>query len=383
MTSPNSSQSIEFLQDNELVHRFLEATEREPLLAVDTEAASFHRYHDRVYLLQLSTRERTAVIDPLRVTHLDGLGRRLADPETEVVFHDADYDLRMLDRDYGFRARNIFDTRIAAQLLNEPGIGLAALLEKYLAVTLDKRFQRADWSRRPLLPGMLEYAAMDTRYLPQLRDILQDKLLERGRLEWAREEFAGLQEIRWSPGTAEEGFWKIKGAKLLRGSAVAILRELHDWRDQTARKLDRAPFRVLNNETLIELAKAQPHTPDALRTIRGISGEVMQRRGNDLLAAIERGLAVPVSEIPRMDRGPRSRPDNIYLERVERLKQVRNAEAIRVDLAPGVLCPNNTLEAVARAEPKTLEDLGRIAELRRWQREVMGGALLDAVNRPA
>ena len=383
MTTPSSSQSIEFLQDNDLAQQFLESIEREPLLAMDTEAASFHRYHDRVYLLQLSTRERTAVIDPLQVTHLDILGRRLADPDTEVVFHDGDYDLRMLDRDYGFRARNVFDTRIAAQLLNEPGIGLAAMLEKYLGITLDKRFQRADWSRRPLLPGMLEYAAMDTRYLPQLRDILQEKLTQMGRLTWAKEEFAALEEVRWSPGTTEEGFWKIKGAKQLRGPAVSILRELYLWRDQVARQLDRAPFRVLNNETLVELAEAQPRTPAALKTVRGISTEVIQRRGNDILAAVERGLAVPTSEIPRPERGPRTRPDPEYLERVERLKLARNAEATRVDLPPGVLCPNGTLEAVARLEPKTTEELRQVAELRRWQCEVIGAALIEALRRPA
>lgn len=382
MTTPSPSQSIEFLQDNDLAQRFLESTEGEPLLALDTEAASFHRYHDRVYLLQLSTREQTAVIDPLRVTRLDVLGQRLADPGIEVVFHDADYDLRMLDRDYGFRARNIFDTRIAAQLLNEPGIGLAALLDKYLGITLDKRFQRADWSRRPLLPGMLEYAAMDTRYLPQLRDILKDKLAHNGRLVWAKEEFAALEEVRWSPGTGEEGFWKIKGAKQLRGSAVAILRELYGWRDQVAKQLDRAPFRVLNNEPMIELAKAQSRTPAELKAVRGISSEVIQRRGTDILAAVERGLAVPASEIPRPDRGPRNRPDAEYLDRVERLKQARNLEANRIDLPPGVLCPNGTLEAVARLEPKTIEELRQVAELRRWQCEEIGGALLEAVRRP-
>ena len=383
MTTPSTSPDIEFLQDNDLAHRFLEAIEQEPLIAVDTEAASFHRYHDRVYLLQISTRERTAVIDPLRVTQLDSLGQRLADPGTEVVFHDADYDLRMLDRDYGFRATNLFDTRIAAQLLNEPGIGLAALLEKYLGITLDKRFQRADWSRRPLLPGMLEYAAMDTRHLPQLRDILQEKLVQVGRLAWAKEEFAALEQLRWTPVNAEEGFWRIKGAKQLRGPAVSILRELYNWRDSVARQLDRAPFRVLNNETFIELANAQPRTPAALKTVRGISSEVLQRRGGDILTAVERGLAVPVSEIPRPERGPRIRPDPEFLERVERLKLVRNAEAIRVDLAPGVLCPNGILEAVARLEPKTMEEMGRIGELRRWQCEVIGPALIEGLRPPA
>lgn len=376
------SQSIEFLQSNELAREFLHETGREPLLAIDTEAASFHRYHDRIYLLQLSTRDRTAVIDPLRVSHLEAIGERLADPDTEIIFHDADYDLRMLDRDYGFRARNIFDTRVAAQLLNEPGIGLAALLDKYLGVTLDKKFQRADWSRRPLLPGMLEYAATDTRYLPQLRDILLDKLTERGRLSWAREEFAALEEIRWAPTASEEGFWKVKGAKLLRGPAVALLRELYEWRDLLARQQDRAPFRILNNEAMLELAKVQPRTLAALRSIKGVGGEIIQRRGAELLAAIERGLATPDTSIPRPERGPRIRPDAAYLERVERLKQVRNAEAPRLDLAPGVLCPNSSLESVARAEPKTREELEQVGDMRRWQKEVLGDALLQALRVP-
>ena len=174
-----------------------------PLLAVDTEAASFHRFIDRVYLLQISSRDETAVVDPLAVESLAPLALVLADPEVEIVFHDADYDLRLLDREYGFRATGVFDTRIAAQLLNEPGVGLAALLEKYMGVRLDKRFQRADWSARPLSPEMLEYAASDTRYLPALRDILRAQLEARGRLGWAAEEFALLDDIRWS--SAERG----------------------------------------------------------------------------------------------------------------------------------------------------------------------------------
>ncbi|HEX2218790.1 MAG TPA: ribonuclease D, partial [Gemmatimonadales bacterium] len=214
---------------------------REPLLAMDTEAASFHRYVDRVYLLQISSREETAVVDPLATGGLDPIGELLSDPAIEIVFHDADYDLRLLHREYGFTARHLFDTRIAAQLLNEPGIGLAALLEKYLGVRLDKRFQRADWSARPLSPEMLEYAASDTRYLPQLRDILRERLRECGRLEWAEEEFALLEDIRPTPADqVEPGRLRLKGAKALRARELAILRELWQWREAAARRADRA-----------------------------------------------------------------------------------------------------------------------------------------------
>src|SRR3954463_4264053 len=155
------------------LERLFERLARDPLLAVDTEAASFHRHRDRVYLLQISSREETAVIDPLAVESLAPLGQMLGDARIEVVFHDADYDLRLLHQEYGFSAVNVFDTRVAAQLLNEPGVGLAAVLAKDLGGRLEKRFQRADWSARPLSREMLEYAAGDTHHLPVLRDVLK------------------------------------------------------------------------------------------------------------------------------------------------------------------------------------------------------------------
>jgi ribonuclease D len=305
----------------------------------------------------------------------------MENPDIEIIFHDADYDLRMLDRDYGYHATRLFDTRVAAQLLNEPGIGLAALLEKYLGVILDKKYQRADWSRRPLLPEMLSYAAMDTMHLPELRDILRAQLADRGRLEWAEEEFDYLRHIRWTPGD-DEGFWRLKGARVLRGHGIAVLRELYQWRDQLARQLDRAPFRILNNESLLELAKAQPRDRTALNAVRGLGPDTKNRRGSELLAAIERGLSVPLSDIPRLDRGPRVRPEPELVERLERLKTARNAAAARLELAPGLLCPNGTLERIARADPRTEADLATIVELRKWQRKVVGAELLQASAAP-
>jgi ribonuclease D len=354
----------------------------EPLLAVDTEAASFHRFIDRVYLLQISSRGETAVVDPLAVESLTPLADVLADPAVEIVFHDADYDLRLLDREYGFRATNIFDTRIAAQLLNEPGVGLAALLEKYLGVRLDKRFQRADWSARPLSPEMLEYAASDTRSLPELRDILKGQLEARGRLGWAREEFALLDDIRWSPPEGEPGFLRLKGAKALKGRELAILRELYEWREGVAQRSDRATFRILNNEPMLTMSRQPPADMAGLKAIPGIGGDQAERRGREILAAVQRGLEIPERDLPRVERPPRRPYDPAFEARLERLKAVRNQLASRLDLAPGVLCPNGTLEAIARLDPTSLEGLASLPELRRWQLREIGPELLAAAREP-
>jgi ribonuclease D len=350
------------------------------LLAVDTEAASFHRYTDRVYLLQVSSRTETAVVDPLATEGLAPLGEVLVDPDVEIVFHDADYDLRLLDREYGFRATNVFDTRIAAQLLNEPGVGLAALLEKYLGVRLDKRFQRADWSARPLSPEMLEYAASDTRHLPELRDILKTRLEASGRLGWAMEEFALLDDIRAGQSNGEPGFLRLKGAKALKGRELAILRELYAWRDGVAQRSDRATFRILNNEPMLALAKQPPADLVALKTIPGISSDQVERRGRDILAAIKRGLDLPDRDLPRVERGPRRVYDAAFDARLERLKAARNRLATELDLQPGVLCPNGTLEAIAKANPDSVEELGLLPELRRWQLREIGGELVAALR---
>ncbi|MEO8450483.1 MAG: HRDC domain-containing protein [Gemmatimonadota bacterium] len=354
--------------------------EQEPLIGADTEAASFHRYHDRIYLLQLSSRSVTAVVDPLGVPDLSRLGALLGSESVEFIFHDADYDLRLFQRQFGFRLRRLFDTRVAAQFLNEPGIGLAAMLEKWLGVATDKRFQRADWSARPLTPAMVEYAATDTRHLPELSDLLRAKLAEMGRLSWVAEECEILTGVEWAPADPPEvGFFRLKGARSLDPRGLAILREVFTWREQTASRLDRAAFRLVGNEALHSLAVRRPQTVQALGAIPGIGAENAARRGAEILEAIGRGLAVPEAELPRFERGPRYRPDPTHEERLVRLKETRTRLAAELNLAPGVLCANGTLEQIARAKPATLEELRRTPSVRAWQVAAIGAQLLAVV----
>lgn len=373
--------SLLYLSTPAEADRFLSSLGKLDAIAVDTEGASFHRFVDRIYLLQLSTRQLTAVIDPLTVGTPERLGALLESPDVEVVFHDADYDLRLLHQDYGWHVRNMFDTRIAAQILGLRAFGLAALLEKYFAVKLDKKHQRADWSMRPLTKEMLHYASQDTEYLLPLRDRMADALREVGRWEWAQEEFTRLEGTRWEPDESEDqGYLRTKGARDLTRRELAVFRELSLWRDAVAAELDRATFRVAGNEALFATARQIPRTYDELSAIKGMPRGIIERRGEEILDAVRRGLAVPDDQLPRFPRGQRWARDPDYERRVSKLRTVRDAAAQRLDMDPGFLCSRDRLEAIARRNPRSLDELAQIPELSRWQIEVLGKDFVKAMQ---
>ena len=372
--------SFEYLDTVADVEKFTSEIANTCEIALDTEGASFHRFVDRVYLLQLSTRARHAVIDPLPMGVPPGLGALLEDPAVEVVFHDADYDLRLLQQDYGWHIRNIFDTRVAAQLLGYTAFGLAALLERFFDVKLDKKHQRADWSMRPLTGDMLDYAAQDTRWLLQLRDHMASELERMGRSAWAREEFTLLEGTRWvdeEPGTS---YLRMKGARDLSRRELAVLRELVPWRDTVAGILDRATFRVLGNEQLLEIARSQPQTKDALGRIKGMPRAILEQRGGELLDAVRRALAVSDAELPKFPRAARWDRDPEFDSRVSALKTARDAAAKRLELDPGVLCSRDRLEAVARKNPVTVDEVADVPELRRWQVRELAADFVKALE---
>ncbi|HEY0527792.1 MAG TPA: ribonuclease D [Gemmatimonadaceae bacterium] len=374
------AEGAEYLDDTDSVNRFLDDIAGAKEIALDTEGASFHRFLDRIYLLQISTRERSAILDPLPIGAPAALGALLESADVEVVFHDADYDLRLLHQDYGWHVTHIFDTRIAAQLLGIKSFGLAALLEQFFDVKLDKKHQRADWSMRPLTADMLEYAAQDTRYLLQLRDQMKAALEKAGRWHWAQEEFARLEGTRWEVEESMEGFLRMKGARDLTRRELAVLRELANWRDTIAEKLDRATFRVVGNEVLFELARRAPKNVGELASIKGMPKGMIERGGDDVISAVRRGLEVPEAELPKFPRGQRWNKDRDFDDRVSRLKSVRDAAATRLELDPGVLCSRERLENIARSGAKTVADLAAVPDLRRWQIEEMGQGFLSVLN---
>jgi ribonuclease D len=364
--------------------RLAEVVERlrnEPLLGADTEAAGYHRYFDRLSLVQLSSRTQNFLVDPQAVRDLSPLGALLASDAIEKVFHDADYDVRILDRDAGLTIANLFDTQVAAAFLGERSLGLGNIVEKYLGLKLPKEHQRADWGERPLSEGMKEYAATDTAHLPALRDRLRAELVARGRLHWAEEEFRRREQTRWTESDdAREAWMRVKGARDLSPRGLAVLRELYGWREGVARELDRATFRVLGNQALLEMSAAPPRSVTALKEVGGVSEGTVQRRGREILAAVTRGLEIPDAELPRWPRSPRWERDLELEARTEALKDARNRRADELGLDPGFVMSRAQLEEVARAQPQTADELAAVPGVRRWQVEAAGLALLGTLR---
>src|SRR5258706_5834744 len=224
----------------------------EPLIAIDTESNCLYAYREEVCLIQISTRDQDWLIDPLALKDLSPLGSLMADPDIEKVFHAAEYDLICLKRDYGFTFRNLFDTMLAARVLGLKAFGLGALLEQYFGIPVDKRYQRADWSLRPIPPDQMHYAQQDTHYLPALRDIILDLLRAADRLDEARESFDLMTEVPAATRHFDpDGYWRIHAARDFTRRQMAILRELYLLREQLAEQRNRPPFQVVTDEVLV------------------------------------------------------------------------------------------------------------------------------------
>ena len=378
------------MADFDLIERRadLEALSRdllhEKVTAFDTEADSFYHYFDKTCLVQIASSRGIYLVDPLALggpAELAPLGAVFASPAVQKIFHAAEYDIYVLKRDCGFQFSNLFDTMVSAQLLGYPSIGLAALAERHHGVSLPKDEQRSDWSQRPLTSSQLSYAAADVAYLLPLAETLADELAAAGRRAWADEEFEALTRREW-PGRQfdELGYLKIKGARGMEKTCLAVLRELFLLRDARAREIDRPPFKVLGNRALLEIAERQPETLDELGEIKGITDLILRRLGRDVLTAVARGRKRGHGPVPRAEGGGRRRMDRPTERRVAALKRWRSRRAAELALDPGVLCPNAALEAVAAKNPASAGDLARIPELKPWFAREFGGELIDELR---
>jgi ribonuclease D len=359
--------------------RALDSVRAQPVVAVDTEADSLHSYFDKVCLIQISAASDDLVIDPLAGVDLKRFGELLADPSITKVLHGADYDLRILNRDFGFTTTNLIDTMVSAQLLGYEAYGLAALLERHFGLKVNKTHQRADWAMRPLTTEMLEYAAMDTRYLVALADKLRDELNALGRWEWALEEFARLEAIRFREVSDDEESWRrIKNISGLDRRGLAVLRDLHAWRDHLARSADRPPFKIVGNDALVEIAKEKPLKIGDLSNLKSVPQYHRNRYGKPLVEIVKHALELAEADLPERNEPKAWLRDKAVENRINQLKKVRDKKAAELKIDQGLLAPRHVLAAIASTG--SLDD---IPAMRDWQRRILGPDLLVALQRHA
>jgi len=351
--------------------------ESEPLIAVDTESNSLFAYREQVCLIQISTRDQDWLLDPLEVSNLEALASVFADPHIEKVFHAAEYDIMCLKRDYGFTFCNLFDTMFAARVLGLKSFGLGILLDQYFGIPVDKRYQRADWSLRPIPPDQMHYAQQDTHYLPALRDIILDLLRDADRLDEAREGFDLMAEVPAATRQFDpDGYWRIHAARDFTRRQMAILRELYLLREQLAEQRNRPPFKVITDEVLVAVVRTEPITAKELGAVPGMSYGQIERYGAKILQAVLLGQQ---SEMPnKPDRAPRVDP--VTMARFDALHEWRKARAAERGVESDVIVPKECLWALARSAPTRVEDLSGIYGLGPWKLQHYGEALIQLLT---
>jgi len=374
------------IEDTPALEAFLARLAACPDVAVDTEANSLHHYRERVSLIQLTGREpdgtlHHAIVDPIADVDVGLLGPLLADPKVTIIFHGADYDVVSLRRDYGFSFAGLYDTMVAARCAGVPRFGLADLVNGYFGVTLNKKYQKHDWSHRPLSREALDYAHLDTRYLPEIMDRLKALVAEKGRTDAVEEECRLLEQRAWVRREPDpDAFLQVKGASRLSERGRRVLRELHEMRDGIARKRDWPPFKVMGNETLIALADAAPADAKTLVDALGRHSRIGHRYGPRILDAVAAGLVsdrpLPVPKRGEGGRRPTREDDALF----RRLKDWRNAAAEAEGVEPAMVVSNLILQEVSTRRPAAPADLEAIPAIRRWQLARYTDALLGVVK---
>lgn len=327
------------------------------IVAFDLEADSMHHYREQVCLLQISTEEKNYIVDPLVCPDFSPLVPVFSDPAIVKIFHGADYDVRMLHRGFGIEIVNLFDTMIACQFLGEPAVGLAAVLKKRFSVELDKKYQQADWSRRPLSPEMLDYAAKDTSLLIPLYKELIAELTAKGRLAWVMEECELLSRVRSSERSDEPLSARFKGAAKMKRETHGILEAVLRFRDEEAQKKDLPPFKIMGNETIREIAERNPSSVADFNGISGFSPKLVDRYGKAVLHAVKAGRSWPKEALPVFEARKRSERTPQQDERLKRLKAWRTEKAAELGMDPGIIVNNALLETLSETVPVSLADL--------------------------
>jgi ribonuclease D len=362
-----------------------------PVIGVDTEGNSLHSYRERVSLIQVSGNDRDFIIDPMAFSDFSALGKLFSRTDVLKVFHATDYDIVVLKRDFGFQISPIFDTCLAARVCGFRNFSLAHLLKHYFDVSLDKRYQKVDWSIRPLPENWLEYAALDTHYLPQLHHLLRNELEAKGRLDRVEEECQFLMQREWTGKAFQPNdYLRIKGAGKLAVQAQRVARSLAVARDMMAQRLNKPVFKVLSDPDLLLLSTKQPKSDRDLATLFPRDSHPIRRRAAFWLSAIREGCD-DRSPLPTLTHRT-GRPFSAVQQTLfGQLKAWRDSQAEREGVEPAMILTNQMLRELiltyssnGKVDPArwpiATQDLDHVPLLRRWQVKQYGHALINELR---
>lgn len=351
-------------------------------IAIDTESNSLYAYKEKFCLMQLTGEDVNAVVDTLAVD-IKSILPVFSDPAVEKIFHSADSDIRVFKAAMGCVFVNIFDVMVAAKYLGIVKCGLDNMVKEFFGLEMNKKFQKADWGRRPLTKEMLDYASSDTIHLKKLRDLLAAELQKKGRLEEVTGQFAQICRIEPQPMRFDEsGFTTLKGARQLNGRGLAVLRELYLAREVAAIKRNTPPFKVISEDLMLRLSVAPREGLHNLSIFKGVSGYVLANHGAWIREALQKGLKAPEYHVPRREI---SREKRAYFEtvknRFKNLKVWRKEIAVRRNMLPEAIMGNDVLERVALSQPRTMEELQGVRGLGAEKVSLYGAELLEFVRK--
>ncbi|MDX1707559.1 MAG: ribonuclease D, partial [Desulfobacterales bacterium] len=327
--------------------RFANQLAKQRIIGVDLEADSMYHFREKVCLIQIATPRTTAVIDPLQLQNLAVLKPIFKRRDILKVFHGADYDIRSLYRDFRISINNLFDTELACRFLGFKETGLEAVLKKRYNVHLDKKYQRKDWSKRPLPQEMITYAAKDVRYLIPLAKSLNQELENKGRLSWVEEECQHLSRVRPADNNAGPLFVAFKGAGKLGPRGLAVLEELLQMRKKIAQQQDKPLFRIIGNKSLLKLAETRP--PNLTKLIKSeiLGSKQIDRYGKSVVAAIAKADRIPAKNLPKYPRKTAPMVPAIVAKRVKELRMWRDRTAQHLNVDPAIICTKALISAIA------------------------------------
>lgn len=355
--------------------------ENETTIGVDLEADSMYHFKEKVCLIQLASANVNVVIDPLVIKDLSALKPIFKRHDIQKIFHGADYDVRSLYRDFKININNLFDTELASRFLGVPETGLEAVLKKKFAVTLDKKYQRKDWSRRPLPREMVAYAAEDARYLLPLARDLAAELNDKGRLAWVEEECELLSNVRPNENDTQPLYVSFKGAGKLDPRSLATLEALLQCRREIARKKDRPLFRIIGSQSLVRLVATKPTDLKQLEKAGALSPKQISMYGRQVLAALNSAIKIPSKDLPVYPRRKAPRVPAAAAQRVKFLKKWRDQRAQELALDPALILTKSLISTLAVQWPQQSSDLSRIREIKQWQIREFGQDILEVLGR--